>query len=162
MTAVLIVDSALPVATALALDLTHACRDMVTEGNPIDVSALANFATARSRLKASPPTLLVTALQLREYNGLHLVHVAAEAELPTRCVVHTDAVDPLYAREIRAVGAFYETRERLPLALPAYVGALLPARDRRETPAFDRRRIARGGRRAADRLQASYAAPLGS
>jgi hypothetical protein len=160
-TTVLIVDSERQVATALALDLVHACARMAEEGRPIDVTALAHFSTARSRLKERQPTLLVTALQLREYNGLHLVYVAAEAGLPTRCVVHTDAVDPLYAREVRAAGAFYETRARLPVALPAYVAALLPPRDRREMLPFDRRQISRGGRRAADRLPAAHAAPLG-
>lgn len=161
MTAVLIVDSEVPVATALALDLAHGCSRLAEEGRPIDVTALANFSKARSRLTEHPPTLLVTALQLREYNGLHLVHVAAEAGLPTRCVVHTNAVDPLYAREVRAAGAFYETRARLPVALPAYVAALLPPRDRRETLPFDRRQLSRGGRRAADRLSAADGAPLG-
>ncbi len=154
MTAVLIVDAALRAATNIALDLSKSCRDMVDESNPIDVTALGQFSAARSRLKELRPALLVTALQLRQYNGLHLVHVAAEARLPTRCVVHTDAVDPLYAREIRAVGAFYETRARLPLVLPGYVGALLPPRDRREILPFDRRHLPRGGRRAADRLAA--------
>jgi hypothetical protein len=160
-TAVLIVDAELPVATALALDLAHACARMAEEGRPIDVTALGNFSNARSRLKERQPTLLVTALQLRAYNGMHLVYVAAGAELPTRCVVHTDAIDPLYAREVRAAGAFYETRARLPVALPAYVAGLLPPRDRRETLPFDRRQLWRGGRRSVDRLHAADAAPLG-
>jgi hypothetical protein len=159
---VLIVDSELTVATALALDLAHACVGTVEEGRPIDVTALANFSSARARLKERRPALLVTALQLREYNGLHLVHVAAEAELPTRCVVHTDAIDPLFAREVRTAGAFYETRPRLPIALPAYVAAMLPPRDRREMLPFDRRQISRGGRRSADSLPAGLAAPLGT
>ncbi len=158
MPAVLIVDSELPVATAIALDLAHASVRLAEAGRPIDVTALANFSRARSRLKELQPALLVTALQLREYNGLHLVYVAAEAGLPTRCVVHTNANDPLYAREVRAAGAFYETRARLSVALPAYVAALLPSRDRRETP-FDRRQVSRGGRRAADRLSAAGAPP---
>ena len=159
MTNVLIVDAELPVANALALHLTHACAGMVEKANPIDVSAVANFSRARSQLKEQRPALLVTALQLRKYNGLHLVHVAKEAELPTRCVVHTDAVDPLYAREVRELGAFYETRVRLPVVLPSYVAAVLPPRDRRETLNFDRRHFSRGGRRAADRLSLNAAPP---
>ena len=126
MTTVLIVDAALRVATDLALGLSEACRGMVEEGNPIEVTALGQFSTARSRLKESQPALLVTALQLRQYNGLHLVYVAAEARLPTRCVVHTDTVDPLYAREIRAVGAFYETRAHLPRAPGSFLDGAGP------------------------------------
>ena len=153
-TGVLIIDSDLGVATALALDLVRACIRTTEEGRPIDVTAFAHFSKARARLTSGRPALLVTALQLREYNGLHLVHIAAGAGLPTRCVVHTDMVDEVQAREVRAAGAFYETRVRLPGALPAYVAAVLPPRDRRETFTFDRRQISRGGRRAVDRLQA--------
>jgi hypothetical protein len=116
----------------------------------VGVTALATFSSARVRLLDKPPTLLVTALRLREYNGLHLAYLAAARELPTRCVVHTDAVDPIQAREVRAAGAFYETRARLPVALRAYLSAALPPQDRRETLEFDRRHVPRGGRRAAD------------
>jgi len=93
---------------------------------------------------------MITALKLREHNGIHLVYLAAAAGLPTRCIVHTDTVDPSQAREVRAAGAFYEIRERLPIVLPAYATALLPSADRRDPLQFDRRRLARGGRRAAD------------
>jgi hypothetical protein len=97
---------------------------------------------------------MVTALQLQEYNGLQLVYLAAEAGLPTRSVVHTEAVDPAQAREVRAAGAFYEVRARLPRMLPAYVLAVLPAEDRRDPMTFERRHLARGGRRAADQQPA--------
>jgi hypothetical protein len=58
------------------------------------------------------------------------------------------------AREIRAAGAFYEVRPRLPKVLPRYVAAAaarLPPQDRRDVGVYDRRRSGRaGGRRAVD------------
>jgi hypothetical protein len=53
-------------------------------------------------------------------------------------------------REAQEMGAFVETWPRVPAALPAYVGAQLPPRDRRDLLRVDRRTLPRGGRRAAD------------
>jgi DNA-binding NtrC family response regulator len=139
----LIVDPNLPSATALARivepDLSPNCPE---------VALCADFSTARARLRAAPPALLITALRLREYNGLYL---AAGAGLRMRSIVFTDDSDSGMAREVRAAGAFYEVRARLAKALPAYTSASLPAHDRRDIGTFDRRRSGRaGGRRAAD------------
>jgi hypothetical protein len=101
-------------------------------------------------LHAQPPRLLVTALRLREYNGLHLVYLAARAGLPTRSVVYTEVPDKAAALESRTAGAFYEVRAQLTLSLPSYVSALLPPSDRRDGLRFDRRQLPRGGRRAYD------------
>jgi hypothetical protein len=102
-------------------------------------------------LRAAPPELLITALRLREYNGLNLVYLAAGAGLKTRSIVFTDDSDSGMAREVRAAGAFYEVRARLAKALPAYISAILPPHDRRNVGSFERRRSGRmGGRRAAD------------
>jgi DNA-binding NarL/FixJ family response regulator len=116
------------------------------------VALCSDFSTARARLRAAPPELLITALRLREYNGLNLVYLAAGAGLPTRSIVYTDADDAGMAREIRAAGAFYEVRPRLPKVLPRYIAALtLPPQDRRDVGVYDRRRSGRsGGRRAVD------------
>jgi len=115
------------------------------------VTVCADFHAARQHLVASPPDLLVTHLRLREYNGLHLVYLAAAMALPTRSVVYIDTDDPPTGRAIQAAGAFYETRARLTLALPAYVSRKLPLSDRREIEYHDRRQEFRGGRRATDR-----------
>ena len=144
----LIVDPNLPAATALA-------RIVEPEGTPRkgpEVALCSDFSTARARLRAAPPELLITALRLREYNGLNLVYLAAGAGLPTRSIVYTEADDAGMAREIRAAGAFYEVRPRLPKVLPRYVAALtLPPQDRRDVGVYDRRRSGRsGGRRAVD------------
>jgi hypothetical protein len=147
---VLIIDGELAAARDIANNLI---RDLPRAGagpTRVDVLAEADFSRARARMKAMRPALMVTAVQLKQYNGMHLVYMASAAALPTRCVVHTDAVDPIQAREVRENGAFYEIRSRLRVVLPAYVMAVLPPEDRRDPIKFDRRRLARGGRRSAD------------
>jgi hypothetical protein len=147
---VLIIDSDLTLATGLAGELSRAIPRLSYAPPGLDVLVETDFSKARARLRAKAPKLMVTALQLREYNGIHLVYLAVAAGLPTRSLVHTDAPDPVQAREIRQAGAFYEVRPRLSAVLPGYVAALLPPHDRRDSIQFDRRRLARGGRRAAD------------
>jgi DNA-binding NtrC family response regulator len=120
----------------------------------VDLDVRADFPAARARMYAQPPRLLVTALRLREYNGLHLVYLAARAGLPTRSIVYTDVPDQAAARDSRAAGAFYEVRSQLTISLPSYLNATLPSSDRRDGIRFDRRQLSRGGRRAYDQRQA--------
>jgi DNA-binding NtrC family response regulator len=145
---VLIIDPDVTAARALARGLQSAARR--SQSDALDVAMHRDFSRARAGLRARPPALLVTALRLREYNGLQLVYFVAAVGLPTRSLVYTDTADPVQAREVQAAGAFYEVRSRLPVTLPAYVWARLPPRDRRDRIENDRRRFARGGRRAAD------------
>jgi DNA-binding NtrC family response regulator len=148
----LIVDPNLPVATALARILEP---DTGAGHGREAIELCSDFSTARARLRAAPPQWLITALRLREYNGLNLVYLAASAGLRTRSIVYTEANDSGMAREIRAAGAFYEVRPRLPVALPTYLTAVLPAQDRRAVGVCDRRRDGRsGGRRAVDQALA--------
>jgi len=127
---------------------------LVVAQNPLrlvaDVDACSEFQDARDRLLSKAPDLLVTNLRLRAYNGLHLVHLATG--MPTRCVVYAEFHDLALAREVQAAGAFYERAKRLLRALPAYVHAGLPPRDRRSPAGLDRRQILRGGRRRTDRF----------
>jgi DNA-binding NtrC family response regulator len=142
----LIVDPSLSSATALARIVEPEFHHRGPE-----VALCSDFSTARARLRAAPPDLLVTALRLREYNGLNLVYIAAGAGLPTRSIVYTEDSDAGMAREVRAAGAFYEIRARLAAALPGYLSATLPPQDRRGDHFYDRRRSGRtGGRRAVD------------
>jgi len=114
-----------------------------------EVEVFSEFASARARLLSSEaPDLLVTNLRLQAYNGLHLVHMAGPH---TRCVVYSTYDDLVLAREVQAAGAFYERSNRVSRALPAYVHAALPSRDRRNITALDRREVPRGGRRSTDR-----------
>jgi hypothetical protein len=131
-------------------DVTAAAAVVECLPASVELDVRADFPSARARLHARPPRLLVTALRLREYNGLHLVYLAARAGLPTRSIVYTDLPDHAAALESRTAGAFYEVRAQVALSLPSYVNALLPPSDRRDGVRFDRRHLPRGGRRAYD------------
>lgn len=113
-----------------------------------NVQACRDFQAARARLLSRPPDLLVTNIRLQAFNGLHLVHLAAGTS--TRCIAYSSNDDLILAREVQAVGAFYEQSRRLPQALAAYAQAVLPARDRRIPRTDDRRQNFRGGRRSTD------------
>jgi hypothetical protein len=115
-----------------------------------DVEACSDFQAARLRLLVKPPDLLVTNLRLEAYNGLHLVHLAAE--MPTRCIAYGEDGDLVLAREVQAAGGFYERSKRLLHALTSYVRATLPPQDRRRPTVLDRRQLLRGGRRCTDRI----------
>jgi len=117
------------------------------------------FPTARARLLAAPPDVLVTNLRLGEYNGLHLLMLIKTSSIPVRCViVHTDRPDAYLIREAQKAGAFYETTARLPYAISSYLQATLPSRDRRNAARYDRRVRGRGGRRAADQAPPAWRA----
>jgi hypothetical protein len=139
----LIVDPNLPAATALARIVEP---ETGLRTGP-EVVLCSDFSTARARLRAAPPELLITALRLREYNGLNLVYLAAGAGLPTRSIVYTEANDAGMAREIRAAGAFYEVRPRLPKVLKGSARGV----GVRPPPEWTRRRTPRG-RSAAQHL----------
>ena len=115
------------------------------------VDIVDSFIDARTRLEETPYHLVVADLRLGPYNGIHLAYTVRLAGAATHVLVHTGARDALSARDIQRAGALFERTERLVVALPAYIGAALPLEDRRDPEHFDRRRSARGGRRAWDR-----------
>ncbi len=115
--------------------------------NVATVIACADFQSARARLLPRRPELLVTNIRLREFNGIHLVMLTTP---PTRSIVYMDREDPALLREAQRVGAYVESPGRLLLSLRSYLGVPLRAPDRRDVLRFDRRSMARGGRRAAD------------
>jgi DNA-binding NtrC family response regulator len=132
-------------------------RDTVRDVADIDGDA--DFVTARTHLLAKPYDWLVTNTRLGAYNGLHLVHLARTSQLRIRAVVYADGHDLWLAQEAQRAGAFYESRERVDRALPAYLRAVLPTRDRRSPAEPDRRAAPRGGRRRTDSVVT--AAPFG-
>ena len=91
------------------------------------VVACTEFVTARKRLLEDPPHLLVTNLRLDDYNGLHLVYLAATLGVGTRCIVYSDHEDALLMREARSVGALYESKQRIPDILASYALAKVPS-----------------------------------
>ena len=115
------------------------------------VDAQRRFDAAKRPLASTPVDFLVTNLRRAEFNGLHLVYLAATLSQPTRCIVYTERRDPWVAREVQRAGAFYETLECLPVTLAAYFTHTLPGIDRRDGGRLDRRSLPRGGRRCWDR-----------
>jgi len=111
------------------------------------------FESAKKRLAERPYDFVITNLRLADYNGLHLVYLAATHSAPApRCIVYTKERDPWIAHEVKHAKAFYEIAECLPVTLIAYVTSALPATDRRDAAQPDRRSGARsGGRRCWDR-----------
>jgi DNA-binding NtrC family response regulator len=101
-------------------------EDVLRETGCADVCT--DFVVARRRLlEGGAFGLLVTNLRLDEYNGLHLVHVAAALGLPTRCFVYSDHHDPLLIREARAAGASYESKQGIRRILASHANAVLSA-----------------------------------
>src|SRR5712692_3877848 len=111
------------------------------------VAAHAKFSSARARLGDASFDFLVTNLRLEAYNGLHLVYIAAAEGISARSIVYSDRHDVGLARETQRAGAFYETRECLPVTIAAYLRGTLPPYDRRDPAVKDRRVMFRGGRR---------------
>jgi DNA-binding NtrC family response regulator len=138
---------------ALVVDPDPAfANDLASRLRPYaDVTTCSAFTRARAQLTTLKPQFLITALALREYNGLHLVYLASAADPQTRSIVYCDKLDPGLAAEVQAAGAFFELQHRLTAALPVYAAAMdLPASDRRTVTRLDRRISPRGGRRATD------------
>lgn len=126
-------------------------RDTVRDVADLDGDA--DFLAARTHLFSKPYDWLVTNLRLGAYNGLHLVHLvqlAGISQTPIRFLVYADRSDVWLAREAQRAGAFYESRDRVDRALPAYLRSALPPQDRRNPAVPDRRADKRGSRRRAD------------
>jgi len=64
-------------------DVTAAAAIVEALPASVDLDVRADFPAARARLHAQPPRLLVTALRLREYTGLHSSILAAPPVCPT-------------------------------------------------------------------------------
>ena len=139
---------------AITEDLIDAARSIATVEHHV------TFEAARPRLGESPFDYMFTNLRLGEFNGLHLVHLAAALDPPPRCIVYTDSMDLVLGREVQRSGAFYETAASLPVTFSAYLQGRLPASDRRDPTCLDRRGEVRGGRRCWD--QHVFAASTGT
>jgi len=124
-------------------------RDVATRLTRVKVCR--DFASARRELSARPFEFVVTNIRLEAYNGLHLVYMASYAAPGCRAIAYTDVWDVWLAAEAQQAGAFYDTRDCLPVTLPRFLTAQLPAADRRHATRPDRRPPSRfGGRRARD------------
>jgi DNA-binding NtrC family response regulator len=100
-------------------------EEVLRSRNTASVETCTDFIIARRRLIENPPELLVTNLRLGEYNGLHLVHLAATLGSRTQCVVYSDHQDALLIREVRLTGAVYVATQRVSSILASYANAEL-------------------------------------
>ena len=115
------------------------------------VDATGSFEAASARIRTESYALIVTNVRLQAYNGLHLVYLAKLVDASTPAIAYDERIDLGLASEVQRACAFYELAHRLPIVLPRYIGAPLPAADRRNPSMFDRRVSPRGGRRLWDR-----------
>jgi DNA-binding response OmpR family regulator len=103
------------------------------------VSQAATFADARQRLVLSKPDLLITAVRLAGFNGLHLV-VTTRRMLPDTVAVVTHAVlDPALQADAAQHHAIYMVQ---PVDWPSFLGVVasaLAARSRRPKTSRPRR-----------------------
>src|SRR5262249_44431399 len=85
--------------------------ELVTRfGSGVTAVACSDFASARACLFDGHFDLLITDLRLGAHSGLHLVHVAGSALLPTRCIVFSSRFEPDLAAEVIRNGASTSTR----------------------------------------------------
>ena len=70
------------------------------------VSPVDRFETAKGRLSYNPPSILITAVKLGEFNGLHLV-LEARAAGPVAAIVTSDVADRVLERDAEQLGATF-------------------------------------------------------
>src|SRR4051812_16719861 len=110
------------------------------------VSPAVSFAGARRQIAALRPDILVTAIRLDGFNGLHLV-ISSRAALPDLVAVVTHgAADPLLQADASANGAFYLSAPIDPALFLDVIAKSLEARGprgRRRVPRrWPRKRVA--------------------
>ena len=107
------------------------------------VSGAATFPTARNRLLAHPPDVLISDIRLRAYNGLHLV--VRKPKAVKGAIVMDTQRDPVLAEDALRLGAVYLVKPVRPTQVcrqvswildgvsPATVAERLPAVSTRKT-----------------------------
>jgi len=129
----------------------HLRQQLLAEAAPLGrVDDEAEFEAARTHLLSNRYDWVVTNLRLNAHNGLHLVHLAAAARLPTRVLVYADDRDVALEREVKQAGAFYELQDEVQRALPAYLCGTVPPQDRRDAENQNGEPSAGNGRRRTD------------
>lgn len=116
-----------------------------------EVTATDRFDTARRLIAASPPAVIVTALKLGEYNGLHLVLRARVAAPHTAALVTSPDPTLDFSREVSQLGAIFLVHPVTSLDLVACALRLLFRKfpSERVDPPFERR-VAERRNRGAD------------
>jgi DNA-binding NtrC family response regulator len=88
------------------------------------VRTVETFAEAKGFLEAERPRVLVTALRLREYNGLHLVLRAKTIQPDMVAIVLSPAADAVLQEDAEAMGAIFAVE---PIARTGLLAAVLRA-----------------------------------
>ena len=134
---VLVVDSSLAdlISTAAALS-----------AGPFDVTTAASFEQAKNIIAKRAPDLLVAAVRLGEYNGLHLVLRGKAVKPQMAAIVTCPAADPVLCAEADAMRTTFvvtpiEGDELLAAALRTLYWP--PGSDDGIRPPFERRRLER-------------------
>jgi DNA-binding NtrC family response regulator len=109
-----------------------------------------DFQAARRELRAREIDAVIANLRLGPFNGIHLAYSARHVNPEIRVMIYALHHDALLAREAQRACAFYERQALVPYALAHFLGATLPAADRRDATIMDRRDHFRGGRRSTD------------
>jgi len=107
-----------------------------------EVTLVERFDAARARLVSNPPAVLLTAIKLGEFNGLHLVLAAKIADPRIAAIVTIEAPDPVLEKEAEQLGATFlvqptSVRELLAAVLRTYLRS--PADTTPIRPPFERR-----------------------
>jgi DNA-binding NtrC family response regulator len=105
------------------------------------VTVAESFAQARPFLAAQPPALLITALRLGAYNGLHLVLRGKAIDPRMKAIVTTSHADVVLQADAEAMGATFVVT---PVGERDWLGAVLQTVYRVEgsppiRPPFERR-----------------------
>jgi DNA-binding NarL/FixJ family response regulator len=94
---------------------------LLEAGIDIEVAALRDFETAKGELATRVPDVLIAALRLGSFNGLHLVLRAKTDNPALGAIVVADLDDPVLRRDAEELGAMFivgaVTVEHLQLAM---------------------------------------------
>jgi DNA-binding response OmpR family regulator len=115
----LVVEPSAPDALALVSVITRCGFDVTVAGT---------FGRAKEHLGTHVPDLLVTAVRLAEYNGLHLVLRATAVRMTMAALVVSDCADPVLQAEADAMGATFVIKPVSESELSAAVFRTLGAR----------------------------------
>jgi two-component system response regulator RegA len=103
------------------------------------VMTTASFESARWRLRAVPPDLLVTDVRLGDYNGIHLVIRGRSQDQGLPAIVTDVAVDRVLEADAATYGAVYMARPQDPHQLVGVARGLVENRPPRPSTGVARR-----------------------
>jgi DNA-binding response OmpR family regulator len=142
-----------PAATPSALIVSPVLDELVhlvslLTGSGFRVTAAENFVQAKALLSTQPPSILITSLQLGDYNGLHLVLRGRSARPDMVALITSTTADAGLHADAEAMGATFML---MPVSGPEFIAAVLRTLSRSDPseppvrPPFERRSRERRG-----------------